>query len=44
MANMSNVKTPAKEQEPSIRNKNFDEVVFTYSEAEAISEAQRCLN
>ena len=44
MANMSNVKTPAKEQEPNIRNKNFDEVVFTYSEAEAISEAQRCLN
>jgi len=44
MANMSNVKTPAKEQEPNIRNKNFDEVVSTYSEAEAISEAQRCLN
>ncbi len=44
MANMSNVKTPAKEQEPFLRNKNFDEVVFAYTEAEAINEAQRCLN
>ncbi len=44
MTNMSNFKTPAKEQEPSIRNKNFQEVVFTYSESDAISEANRCLN
>lgn len=44
MANLSNVKTPVKEQEPFIRNKNFDEVVFPYTESQAIEEAQRCLN
>jgi hypothetical protein len=37
MANMSNVKTPVKEQEPFIRNKNFDEVVFAYTESQAIA-------
>lgn len=32
-----------KEQEPSSRIKNFDEVCFNYSDEEAIEEASRCL-
>lgn len=36
-------RTPIKEQEPSERIKNFDEVCLGYCEQEAISEAGRCL-
>ncbi len=39
-----NKKTPAAEQEPNIRNRNWDEVTSTYTEDEAVAEANRCLN
>ena len=35
---------PVREQEASIRAKNFDEVCIGYNEEEAIREASRCLN
>lgn len=44
MANMSKEKTPMKELEPNIRNKNFREVALGYTEKEAMTEASRCLN
>ena len=44
MADMSPKKNPMPEQEPLVRNKNFDEVALGYSEETAISEAKRCLN
>ena len=44
MPNMAKKKVPAHEQEPDIRNKNFDEVTFCYSAEQAKEEAQRCLN
>ena len=31
MPNMSMVKTPIPEQEPNVRNKNFDEVALGYT-------------
>ena len=37
-------KTPAREQEPNIRNKNFKEVSQGYDEELALNEASRCLN
>ena len=43
MSDMSMKKTPIAEQDPNIRNKNFDEVCLGYTEAEAIKEASRCL-
>lgn len=44
MINTSNVKNKMPEQEPDVRNKNFKEVALGYSEEQAVSEAQRCLN
>ncbi len=44
MADMSPVKTPMPEQEPLIRNKNFDEVALGYTAEMAVAEANRCLN
>jgi glutamate synthase (NADPH/NADH) small chain len=41
--NMSLEKTPMLEQDPNIRNKNFDEVALGYTEEMAINEATRCL-
>lgn len=35
---------PVSEQEPDIRNKNFDEVCYGYTPQEAVLEASRCLN
>ncbi|MGO1579934.1 MAG: bifunctional dihydroorotate dehydrogenase B NAD binding subunit/NADPH-dependent glutamate synthase [Peptoniphilaceae bacterium] len=35
---------PISNQDPDVRNKNFDEVCLGYSDEEAIIEAQRCLN
>ena len=43
MANMSLNKVPMPEQEPSIRNKNFDEVAMGYTPEMAMEEAKRCL-
>ena len=44
MANMSLTKNPMPSQEPDVRNKNFEEVALGYTEAQALDEAQRCLN
>ncbi|MDP4120973.1 MAG: NADPH-dependent glutamate synthase [Bacillota bacterium] len=44
MPNMALKKTAMPEQEPNIRNKNFEEVSLGYTEEMAVSEAQRCLN
>ena len=37
-------KNPMPEQEPLVRNKNFDEVALGYTDEMAIDEAKRCLN
>lgn len=37
-------KVPVREQEPDIRNKNFDEVCLGYNMEEAVEEATRCIN
>lgn len=44
MANMSLTKNPMPEQEPLVRNKNFEEVSLGYSKEAAMDEATRCLN
>ena len=44
MPNMRLTKLPAREQDPNIRNCNFEEVSQGYDEAMAIDEAKRCLN
>jgi glutamate synthase (NADPH/NADH) small chain len=44
MPNMNKTKTPMPVQEPSVRNKNFEEVALGYTEELALNEAQRCLN
>ncbi len=44
MPNMSPKKVAIPEQDPQIRNRNFDEVALGYTEEMAIEEAQRCLN
>ncbi len=44
MPNMNAKKNPMPEQEPLVRNKNFDEVALGYTKEMAIDEAQRCLN
>lgn len=43
MANMNEKKNIMPEQEPDIRNKNFDEVALGYSDEQARDEAERCL-
>lgn len=43
MMNKSIQKTPISEQDPTIRNKNFEEVVLGYTADEAVEEAGRCL-
>ncbi len=37
-------RVPVAEQDPDVRNKNFEEVCYGYSEQEAVIEASRCLN
>lgn len=44
MPNMSLKKTYMPVQDPSKRNKNFDEVSLGYNEEQAVEEANRCLN
>lgn len=44
MANMSLYKIKMPEQDPNVRNKNFEEVTLGYTEEMAIEEATRCLN
>lgn len=43
MPNMSQIKVAMPEQEPQIRNKNFEEVTLGYTVEMAIEEAERCL-
>ena len=42
-ANMSMTKNPMPEQEPLVRNKNFEEVALGYTAETAMDEAKRCL-
>ena len=42
--NMSMTKVVMPEQEPNVRNKNFDEVTLGYTKEMAMEEATRCLN
>lgn len=44
MADMTPQKTKMPEQEPQIRNKNFEEVALGYTKEMALKEAGRCLN
>ncbi len=44
MPNMSLKKVKMPEQDPNVRNKNFEEVALGYTEEMAIEEAKRCLN
>ena len=44
MPNLSPQKVPMPEQEPDVRNKNFQEVTYGYTPEMAVEEAQRCLN
>lgn len=44
MPNMSLTKVVMPEQEPDVRNKNFDEVALGYTKEMAMEEATRCLN
>ena len=44
MHNPSKQKTPMPVQEPKVRSRTFDEVALGYTEEQAVSEAQRCLN
>jgi glutamate synthase (NADPH/NADH) small chain len=44
MPNMNPKKVQMPEQEPHIRNKNFDEVTLGYTKEQAMEEATRCLN
>ena len=44
MPNMSATKVPMPEQDPNVRNKNFEEVSYGYTEEMAVEEAKRCLN
>ena len=44
MANMSLKKVPMPEQDPNVRNKNFEEVALGYTKEMAMEEAARCLN
>ncbi len=37
-------KVPVREQDPSVRAHNFDEVCLGYNKDEAMAEASRCLN
>ncbi len=41
---MSMTKVPMPEQDPNVRNKNFEEVSLGYTEEMAVEEAERCLN
>ena len=43
MTDMSPVKTKMPEQDPHIRNKNFNEVSLGYTREMAMGEAARCL-
>ena len=43
MANLSPTKVPVPEQDPNVRNHNFEEVNLGYTPEMAVEEAGRCL-
>jgi glutamate synthase (NADPH/NADH) small chain len=43
MPNMTLTKTAMPEQDPNVRNKNFEEVTLGYTKEMAVQEAERCL-
>ena len=43
MPNMQMTKTPMPEQDPNVRNHNFEEVTLGYTAEMAVNEAKRCL-
>ena len=43
MPNMSLTKVPMPEQDPNVRNKNFEEVALDYTTEMAMEEATRCI-
>lgn len=43
MPNMSPTRVSMPEQDPNVRNKNFEEVALGYTEEQAIEEANRCI-
>jgi glutamate synthase (NADPH/NADH) small chain len=43
LSDIADKKTPIPEQDPNVRNKNFEEVALGYSEEQALGEAERCL-
>ena len=43
MANMQLTNTPMPEQDPNVRNHNFEEVTLGYTAEMAVDEAKRCL-
>ena len=44
MPNMSLKKVAMPEQDPNVRNKNFEEVALGYTKEMAMEEAERCLH
>ena len=44
MPSMSLTKVPMPEQDPNVRNKNFEEVALGYTKEMAMEEATRCIN
>ena len=44
MPSMSLTKVPMPEQDPNVRNKNFEEVALGYTKEMAMEEAARCIN
>lgn len=44
MYDKSLYKHPMEEQEPLVRNKNFDEVAYGYTAKQAVEEAKRCID
>lgn len=44
MPNMSPNKVKMPEQDPNVRNKNFEEVSLGYTKEQVMEEATRCLN
>ena len=44
MPNMSPTKVPMPQQDPNVRNKNFEEVATGYTAEMAMEEATRCIN
>ena len=44
MPNMSPTKVPMPQQDPNVRNKNFEEVATDYTAEKAMEKTTRCIN